>query len=67
MTWYYADWSWVHTFTTTAALVMVCIAVVCGMAHLIRCHVSARPVDVLVPIEREVRQAPRHHNGSRAA
>ena len=67
MTWYYADWSWVHTFTTTAALVLGCIAVVCGIAHLLRSHTSARPVEVLAPIEHDLRHATIHRDGSRAA
>lgn len=67
MTWYYADWSWVYTWTTTAAVVMGCVAVICAIANLIRSHLSARPVQVLVPIERDLRHAPHRHNGSRAA
>ena len=67
MTWYYADWSWVHTFTTIAAVVMCGMVVVCAIADLIRSHVSPRRAEVVVPIERDLHHAPQHRNGSRAA
>jgi len=67
MSWYYADWSWVQTFTTTAALVMCGMVVVCAIANLVRSHTSARHLEVLVPIERDLRHAPHQRDGHRAA
>ena len=67
MSWFYADWSWVHTLTTTAALVMSCMVVICAIANLLRSHVSVQHAAVLVPIERGLRHAPHDRNGSRAA
>ena len=67
MTWYYADWSWVHTFTTIATLIMGGVFLVCALVHLARPHLTARHGGVLVPIDHDLRHAPHHQNGSRAA
>ena len=77
MIWYYADWSWTRTLTTTSAVVMGCVILACAIVNLVRSLMSARHDEVVVTngfvprsraeIEREVRYAPHHHNGSRAA
>ena len=77
MTWYYADWSWTHTFLTTAALIMGCVVVACAIANLVRSHLTERHAEVIVtngfarPSTAEIEPGtlrgshPRH--GSRAA
>ena len=77
MTWYYADWSWTHTLTTSAAIVMVCGVLACAIVNYVRSLLDARHAEVVVTngfaqrswseIEREMRHVPHHHNGSRAA
>ena len=67
MNWYYGDWSWVHTFTTTAALLLCSVAVICWIATLIRSHLSARQAHVLVSVEHDLWHAPHRHHGRRAA
>ena len=36
MIWYYADWSWTRTLTTTATVVMGCVVLVCAIVNLVR-------------------------------
>ena len=36
MTWYYADWSWIHTLTTAAAVVLTCGVLVAAFVNLVR-------------------------------
>lgn len=77
MIWYYADWSWTRTLTTTSAVVMGCVILACAIVNLVRSLMSARHDEVVVTngfvprswaeIEREVQYAPHHHIGSRAA
>ena len=77
MTWYYADWSWLHTMTTTAAAVMVGAVIACAIVNLVRSVLTARHAEVVVTngfVQRSrsetqggVRHAPHHQNGSRAA
>jgi hypothetical protein len=77
MTWYYADWSWIQRFITSAVLVVGCVVVACAIATLVRSHLTAHHAEVIVTngfvrpsraeIERQVRQVSNRRNGSRAA
>ena len=75
MSWYYADWSWVHSLVMTAAVVITVGVVVCVVVNLMRSTVSDRHDDALVtngfvqpsPAKMEGRHAGYVRNGRWAA
>jgi hypothetical protein len=77
MSWYYADWSWVHDLITTAMVVTTCAVMVCAIVHLVRTRRDDHHDEAFVtngfaqrsPGEARLvlGDAPQRHNGSRAA
>ena len=70
MSWYYADWSWVYTLTTAAAVVMGCVVLAAAIFNLGRSVLTARRVPVTVTngfAQRSLADVHRDRSQARAA